>query len=590
MNYLSDAIRKKVNLDKKNILVKRDAITRALDKYGIMPERFEKKRIQRLKPINRKKHFDEIEGMFLNNRNATAFWDGVIQKVCPRIPSVTPKTALVLSGGGTKGTFQAGALLALKKFNKMPKTWHGIYGTSTGAINALTVGYYGKEAGTKLASVYLSAKDPTKLFALSPTMKKFDNYLKDNFSNNGLKVDLLQLILSDKPEFYLPSSGWDKFTFLLDLITEINTLQDQVKSLVKASGFLSLTPLRNLLKSYFKNKTLDTSIPIVVTTVNMHDGETKFHNITNNSLDRQLDWVIASASQPVVFETYREPGYPGFFHFDGGVRCNVPINIAKNDGAEKIFCILSEPSLPKDERYDVAAPNIATSLLRFVDCACSQMQKDAVSPENGFNDTIERYMVKPLVRIHEGNILNPGLARMNIEHGYMVVALRELGDNVTILENFALVAAITDLFELRKEIHELEKNCMRRLNIIIGGSSHGCFVNEVYYDVSFKKEAIKEIREKKLEVHSLMQTIYDLLGKDPDIFPFCLPATGNLQPHPSDWWLKWEGHWQTPRFRYDDMWILEDYPNPWQRLPIDYDDNGPILEPILSESPPTTLV
>ena len=60
--------------------------------------------------------------------------------------------ALALSGGASKGAFQAGAIYSLMHDgNPAEYKWDVIHGTSVGAINASMIGLWPKERGTQMS-------------------------------------------------------------------------------------------------------------------------------------------------------------------------------------------------------------------------------------------------------------------------------------------------------------------------------------------------------------------------------------------------------------------------------------------------------
>ena len=92
-------------------------------------------------------------------------------------------TAIVLSGGGAKGSFEVGALLALREI------WNEVRpcivcGTSVGAINALAVAESLDGSGiNKLQTIWLGLQRPSDMYRLSPELQQVANQAGINFAD-----------------------------------------------------------------------------------------------------------------------------------------------------------------------------------------------------------------------------------------------------------------------------------------------------------------------------------------------------------------------------------------------------------------------
>src|SRR5262249_41762513 len=92
-------------------------------------------------------------------------------------------TAIVLSGGGAKGSFEVGALLALREI------WNEVRpcivcGTSVGAINALAVAESLDGSGiNKLQTIWLGLQRPSDMYRLSPELQQIATQTGINFAD-----------------------------------------------------------------------------------------------------------------------------------------------------------------------------------------------------------------------------------------------------------------------------------------------------------------------------------------------------------------------------------------------------------------------
>ncbi|GIX42549.1 MAG: alpha/beta hydrolase [Leptospiraceae bacterium] len=159
-----------------------------------------------------------------------------------------PKRALILSGGGARGAYQAGVLKFLKEMDWEPDL---ICGTSVGAVNAVAIG---------------CGLTPEEIALLWKAIEKRQVY----------KISLWKQI-----QYYLFRKG---FVPLLD--TE---------------------PLKNLLIQHFDIAKLRKSeIEIIITAVNILTSQLKFFN--NQVID--IEHVMASSAIPILFPWQYIDGEP----------------------------------------------------------------------------------------------------------------------------------------------------------------------------------------------------------------------------------------------------------------------------------------
>ncbi len=159
-----------------------------------------------------------------------------------------PKRALILSGGGGRGAYQAGVLKFLKEMNWTPDL---ICGTSVGAVNAVAIG------------CGLSIEEIISLW------RNIDN------------KDIYRLSFKQQLKYYLFKDGY--------------------------LPVYDVEPLRRLLLQYYNIKALRNSkIEIIITTVNVLSAQLKFFN--NKVID--IEHVMASSAMPILFPWQYIDGEP----------------------------------------------------------------------------------------------------------------------------------------------------------------------------------------------------------------------------------------------------------------------------------------
>lgn len=192
--------------------------------------------------------------------------------------------ALVLSGGGSKGSFQAGAVTFLARHATYSQGFDFISGTSVGAINATGLAMFNRTDFPK-AAAWLQGLWEEKLDIWS---KRFPPWIS---------------------ALWAPSIGTNG-------------------GLVK------------LLKKHLHAERLRASdVGLDLTAVNLLDGKLRRFTKQDFKSDGDLrSAVLGSASFPVAFPP--EPTAGGYYT-DGGVRDIVPLKPAIDAGADEIIVILT---------------------------------------------------------------------------------------------------------------------------------------------------------------------------------------------------------------------------------------------------------
>lgn len=201
-------------------------------------------------------------------------------------PSVDKKRALILSGGGSKGSFQVGKL---KQLVEQGYRWDQITGVSVGAINAIYLGMFNKHE---------------QHFGVL----QLENLWRTKINGNSSVYD-----------HWLPGS----LTY--------------VASLWKGSLF-DTSPLRSLIEMNVDiDKVKQSNVPIHIGVCSLNSGKFKTVLATESNI---IDYVMASSSFPIAFPTIE---IDGEVFTDGGIRNTVPIRTAIASGVSEIDVIINNP-------------------------------------------------------------------------------------------------------------------------------------------------------------------------------------------------------------------------------------------------------
>lgn len=220
--------------------------------------------------------------------------------------------ALVLSGGGSKGAFQVGALEHI--LGDLEVTYDIIAGISVGALNGSFISQFKageeKEASKGLVDVWNTVND-RRIFKLNhPRMKK-------------------RLFKRDKVSM--------------------------LRSALGELSFYDSTPLERLVEGSLDAAKLSTSGKrLSVGCASLSDGEIRYW--VEDSADI-VKAVSASASYPVFF---RPVEIEGSLWTDGGIRHTIPIERAISMGATSVDVILTGPLR---EKHSLKVENTVQQLM-----------------------------------------------------------------------------------------------------------------------------------------------------------------------------------------------------------------------------------
>lgn len=235
------------------------------------------------------------------------------------------KRALVLSGGGVKGAYQAGVLAGFEQRWPARKiqSYDAFYGISVGAINSAAYSQYLWAAGNGLVEMW----------------KKI--------SNKDVKTH------------------WLPFSFL--------------QGFFKGS-FYNTKPLKKLLEKHFDHKLV--SKPCFVGAVSLNTNEIKYFDCRE---PYAIDAILASSAFPGFLQP-RE--IDGDFFVDGGVRDLTPIHLAIEHGADEIDAIIcSNPFAVRSGNKKKF--NVFEVLMETIDSMMAEVMINDVKMAEMYNKLLE---------------------------------------------------------------------------------------------------------------------------------------------------------------------------------------------------------
>jgi len=252
------------------------------------------------------------------------------------------KLALVLSGGGARGAFQAGALVELLKyFEESGKRINILSGTSVGALNGMAI---------------------AQAASLEEARRELENNWKSVTNSDIYKI-----------------RGWGLAALILKFAL---TRMDRWAAVPGVESLFDNTPLyRKYAEEYLRldlislRRTVD---QFYVSLSSLNTGEAYLKSLTDEQdLQRARNYLMASTITTVAYPSVRmvvdDPGIPPALaavpqlYADGGISNKTPLKkILKAGGISELYVVNTYPSYPNKSEQSIRArfANVFTVLMR----------------------------------------------------------------------------------------------------------------------------------------------------------------------------------------------------------------------------------
>src|SRR5580658_9299102 len=363
---------------------------------------------------------------------------------------MSPKTAFVLAGGGTKGAFEAGAVSYLvDEAQLFPDV---LTAASAGAVAAavLAQARSPKEfvlRSQELRSDLLALTHIDHLFAKQPWVESLegtpfgrviDSYLTERTRPAVPGPDLAAVLgaplsLSRRRRAYELAYGSARAIRRLPRARRglrgntgsVLTLDPLARALRHGgpSGILPVDPeliARPGLELRLAVTALGAGVLRYVTgdgTIVADDATTPVDGRGAGPVD-VIEAVLASASVPMVF-----PPRPmaDDVYVDGGVLQNIPVEAAVRLGAERIVAVLAVPLAPEVDRRDFTRLNLMEVFLRTVG-SITFTDRQVTNLRYPRPDGVSLTVIDPVIDVVGPFEVAPGLMLLDMDYGWLRAA------------------------------------------------------------------------------------------------------------------------------------------------------------------------
>ena len=481
-------------------------------------------------------------------------------------------TAIVLSGGGAKGSFEVGVLLYLYEI------WNDISprivcGTSVGAINALGVAEATNGAGIdKIRRIWLGLEHHSQMYRPSPELATVLANLGIDFddvvailagSGGSLTFDPLAAVDEGEAAAWA-AAGWALSgpvgavgAALASIFSDAGEAIGDVLAALRSMTFLlDLAPTEALVSANIDPALVRASgMRLRLAVVALEDGglahvteDGQLMRERNGGIDALttanalIAGTMASAAIPGIFEARRlSTTTSSMLYVDGGVREVLPTQAAVDLGAQLIYNIAAAPFAPEVDPSLSASPHILAVMKRGVDLCVSEVSQEEKAPRAGFCDGRERVLIQPNFEVHDTIEIHPGLIRINMAYGYLRAFEAEALRRGTVP---VLVQILSQL--LTDELAEVRRQCVR-----LEASPPMRYARATGF---FTASVLETIRQRKNRIAEITEDRFAMLGETSFPRRFAHPAIGNQAV--LDWSATWERHPEPLRSFLDsvDLW------------------------------------
>ncbi len=334
--------------------------------------------------------------------------------------------ALVLSGGGSQGSFEVGVLRYL--YGDLGLRPSILVGSSVGAIIAAKLAEgddeeTGRCAIDELEAIWRGLRSNLDMWLTEPWLDKLRSQaawaseLRGRAGEHGAAGSQTRVVMRMLGE-------------IVRNPPEADGTIDALRAAMRAKSLLNMAPVEQIVETQLSPELMQQSgLTLRVGAVSLESGELRYidqygqlYARDGEALDAEKvpfrDAVIASASIPVVFP----PKAMGGEHYvDGGVREILPLALAFNElGAGHIFAVVA--SAPGVNRWDDAGERGLFDIARRVsaDIAPDETLRKEIAPPRGWGRRVT--VIVPEVDVHDALTIDPDLIAASIDYGYMRAA------------------------------------------------------------------------------------------------------------------------------------------------------------------------
>lgn len=454
------------------------------------------------------------------------------------------RVGLALSGGGSRGAFQLGALDYLYNLKGMRPD--AISSTSVGSVNALQLvmgDATAKNAVEQLKDIWLGLQNTSDMWLEQPWLKAVKQSVRDAIKSFGWW---------DLAFFPLTAAGHTP-----DIISKINGIQTTLKG---ADAFFNLSPIEAKMVAVFSQARVQASgISARFIAVSLKTGEIvkvdEKGNVlaTGGGTASLIDAAIASSIMPGIFPARKIGAH---FCVDGGIREIIPVQYCIDDmGTNVVYAIACSAKTLADTRPNWKMVDVMTRSMMGINF--DEIVKDDIAPHGGWPEGVFVKSIFPRFNIFDPIMIEPGLIRIAMDYGWMCAA-----DEIDTTENGKETARIAadQIIQLRLQ-NWADRYAIE--DVVSSPDPHAGFLPAITNGfLPPARPSHSEVRGTVGWYMTFVMSVRDRCKQIRTLAAKRLAAGGALPTTRATWWQQWEVV-PVAAQRNTEFWGLA---TPWQGL------------------------
>lgn len=458
--------------------------------------------------------------------------------------------ALILSGGGACASFQIGALRYLFEVEGInPQV---ITGTSAGSILGSVLAQYSaaedqRTAVAEMEKIWRDLETSEDLFAPHPWFKQArkhaPTWLKavEVHRQAAQRAGLLQTVAQvfNRPatrdeddaapsksvgQPWSPTSAFEALAAYWDAGRTSGDIQLIMKGVAEErSAFAPGKVVNQLVDPAFFSPTRlgESPVELRIAVVSLESGDLRYVNGDGVLLNRDDEPVMVDGSVvkvDLIDAVKASCSIPGVFapvlladenYVDGGIRQNVPYEVAESIGVSDSYTVVATPpSVVSRESFD-EADMFSIVMRSVVEIMSDELKHDEVAHATRAGSVV----IQPEIAVHDTVTVDPGLAAIAIDYGYL------RAQDVCLKHNESRLEITREIVRTRLKIWECE-------NALWQPEVEEADTSTVELSDEERAQALVELAELKLALRDLVE---QLPGEE-------------QPPGAGQWWQQFEQH------------------------------------------------
>lgn len=334
------------------------------------------------------------------------------------------RVGLAISGGGSLGSFEAGALRFLYDHTAVQPV--AISGNSAGALNAAKLAEGdtdGERPIDEVERIWRSMRINSDMWEPEPWLVRLQ-------ASASWAAELREQVSDSDSAASAVRVAVRVVGSLVRRPPETDGAIEAIRDSLRAQSLLSLAPIADLVRRELRPERVKSSgIALRMGTVSLEAGELRYVTETGDLVDRHdrpvgqppvelAAGMLASASIPLAFPPV---ALNGEHYVDGGAREILPLELlVERMGVQRVVAVSASSASIK--RAPSFADRNMIDILRRVSAEIgpNETLRKELDPPGGWRPEVR--LVVPHFNVHDSMTIDPALIAISLDHGYLRAA------------------------------------------------------------------------------------------------------------------------------------------------------------------------